>query len=170
MAGPRARSTQNRWSSVHTEPCHPIVAKTGAAAASASPAQGHDRRALLAPTMPALTTPIANSAARAGGDWITRTSSRETYGAKIATAATTSVTPVTMTMATHRRTVSSSSGNTTYSWASTAIDQNDWSGVGAPTRFCTSRPLTTTDFTSGTPCPGGGTTSHATARLKASAA
>ncbi len=53
MAGPSARSTQNRWSSVHTEPCHQIVASTGAAAASASQAHGHDRRAWLAPTMPA---------------------------------------------------------------------------------------------------------------------
>jgi hypothetical protein len=75
-----------------------------------------------------------------------------------------------MTTASHRRTISSNSGNATYSWASTAIDQNDRSGVGAPTRFCTSRPLTTTDFAPGTSCPGGGTTSHATARLKARAA
>ena len=49
MAGPSARSTQNRWSSVHTEPCHQIVASTGVAAASASRAHGHDRRARLAP-------------------------------------------------------------------------------------------------------------------------
>ena len=40
-AGPRARSTQSKWSSVHTEPCHQISASTGAAAASASQAQGH---------------------------------------------------------------------------------------------------------------------------------
>ena len=89
---------------------------------------------------------------------------------KIPTVATTSVTVATMTMAPHRRTISSSNGNTRYSWASTAIDQNDWSGVGAPTRFWTSRPLTTTDFASGAPCPGGATISHATARLKARAA
>ena len=69
-----------------------------------------------------------------------------------------------------RRTISSSSGNRMYSWASTAIDQNARLGLGAPTRFCTSRPLTTTDLASGTPCPGGGTISHATARLKARAA
>ena len=75
-----------------------------------------------------------------------------------------------MTMAPQRRTISSNSGNRTYNWASTAIDQNDRSGLGAPTRFCISRPLTTTDFASGAPCPGGGTTSHATARLKTRAA
>jgi hypothetical protein len=76
----------------------------------------------------------------------------------------------TITMEPHRRTISSNSGNTTYSWASTAIDQKDGLGLGAPTRFCTSRPLTTTDFMSGAPCPGGGTTSHPTARLKTRAA
>ena len=52
--GPSARSTQNRWSSVHTDPCHQIIASTGAAAASASRGHGHDRRAGLAPTMPAV--------------------------------------------------------------------------------------------------------------------
>ena len=57
-----------------------------------------------------------------------------------------------------------------YSWASTAIDQNDRLGLGAPTRFCTSRPLTPTDFASGARSPGGATTSHATARLNARAA
>ena len=57
-----------------------------------------------------------------------------------------------------------------YSWASTAIDQNARLGLGALTRFCTRRPLTTTEPASGAACPGGGTTSHATARLKASAA
>ena len=41
-----------------------------------------------------------------------------------------------------------------YSWASTAIDQNARFGLGAPTMFCTSRPLTTTDFAPGAPCPG----------------
>jgi len=75
-----------------------------------------------------------------------------------------------MTRAPHRRTIKSSSGNAMYNWASTAIDQNDRLGDGAPTRFCTSRPLTTTDFASGDPLPGGATTSHATARLKARAA
>jgi len=49
---------------------------------------------------------------------------------------------------------SSSSGNKRYSWASTAIDQNAALGLCAPTMFCTSRPLTTTDFASGTPFPG----------------
>ena len=73
-AGPSARSTQNRWSSVHTEPRHQIVASTGAAAASASQAHGHPLRALLAPTIPALRMPTANSAARSGGDWITKVS------------------------------------------------------------------------------------------------
>src|SRR3954454_12602423 len=67
-AGPSARSAQNRWSTVHTDPRHQIVASTGAAAATASADQGHDLRA--EPTMPALSTPTANSAARSGGDWI----------------------------------------------------------------------------------------------------
>src|ERR687890_1910355 len=98
-AGPSARSTQNRWSSVHTEPCHQIIARRGAAAASASPAHGHDLRALLAPTMPALTTPTANRAARSGGDWITKTSRRETCGPTTPTVATTSVTVATITTA-----------------------------------------------------------------------
>ena len=49
IAGPSARSTQNRWSSVHTEPCHQIVASTGAAAASASQPHGHDRASLAGP-------------------------------------------------------------------------------------------------------------------------
>jgi hypothetical protein len=43
-------------------------------------------------------------------------------------------------------------------------------GLCAASKFCTSRPLTTTDRASGSPCPGCGTTSHATATLKASAA
>ncbi len=115
-------------------------------------------------------TPTANSAARSGGDWVAKTSRRETYAAKIPTVTTTSVTVATMTTAPHRRTISSNSGNTTYSCASTAIDQNDRLGVGAATRFCTRTPLTTTDFTPGAPSPGGGTTIHATARLKARAA
>ena len=55
-------------------------------------AHGHDRRAVLAPTMPALRMPTANSAARSGGDWITKVSRRETCGPTIPTAATTSVT------------------------------------------------------------------------------
>lgn len=75
-----------------------------------------------------------------------------------------------MTMAPQRLTIRSNRGKTTYSWASTAIDQNDRLGLGAPTRFCTRRPLTTTDLALGAPCPGGGTTSHATARLKTRAA
>jgi len=101
---------------------------------------------------------------------MTKASRGETCGPRTPTAATTSVTAATITTAPHRRTISSKSGNARYSWASTAIDQNDWSGVGAPTRFWTSRPLTITDPASGAPCPGGGTTSHATARLKARAA
>ena len=40
-----------------------------------------------------------------------------------------------------------------YSWASTAIDQNARLGLGAPTRFCTSRPLTTTDLSVGRSLP-----------------
>ena len=114
--------------------------------------------------------PTANSAARSGGDWITNVSRRATCGAAIPTAVTTRVTAATMAAAPQRRISSRSSGNSTYSWASTAIDQNDRSGLGARTTFCSSRPLTTTDFASGAPCPGGGTTSHATVRLKASAA
>ena len=51
-----------------------------------------------------------------------------------------------------------------------AIDQNARLGLGAPMRFCARRPLTTTDFAPGAPCPGGGTISHATARLKTRAA
>ena len=98
--------------------------------------------------------PTANSAARSGGDWITNVSRREMCGPTIPTAATTSVTVATMTTAPHRRTISSNSGNTRYSWASTAIDQNAALGLCAPTTFCTSRPLTRTDFASGTPLPG----------------
>ena len=169
-AGPSARSTQNRWSSVHTEPCHPIVASTGTAAASESHAHGHDPREPLETTMPALRMPTANSAARSGGDWITMKSRWETCGPMTPTAATTSVTAAAMTAAPRRRTISRRSGRRTYSWASTAIDQNARFGVGAATRFCTRRPLTRTDLASGRACPGGGTTSHATARLKARAA
>ena len=62
---------------------------------------------------------------------------------------TTSVTAATMATAPQRRTSSRSSGNSTYSCASTAIDQNDRSGLGTRTRFCSSRPLTTTDLASG---------------------
>ncbi len=58
----------------------------------------------------------------------------------------------------------------TYSWASRAIDQNERLGMGAPTRFCSSKPLTTTVLASGAPWPGGGTTSQAIRRLKARAA
>ena len=105
------RSTQNRWSSVHTDPCHQIVATTGAAAASASHAHGHDLRAAPAPTMPALRMPTANSAARSGGDWITRKSTWAMCGPMTPTVATTSVTAATMTIAPQRRTVSRSSGN-----------------------------------------------------------
>ena len=43
MAGPQARSTQNRWSIVQTEPCSAISATTGIAAASASHAHGQWR-------------------------------------------------------------------------------------------------------------------------------
>src|SRR5690348_5848233 len=95
-AGPNAMSTQNRWSSVHTEPCNQIVASTGAAAASASHAHGHDLRAVLAPTMAALRIPTANSAARSGGDWITNVSTLARCGPTIPTAATTSVTAATI--------------------------------------------------------------------------
>src|SRR4051794_3643070 len=52
--GPSARSTQNRWWSVQTDPANEIVETTGAAAASASHPHGHDLRAVLAPTMPAV--------------------------------------------------------------------------------------------------------------------
>ena len=110
-AGPSARSTQNRWSSVHTEPCHQIVTSTGAAAASASHAHGHDLRRPLAPTMPAARMPTANSAARSGADWITNTSRWETCGPTIPTIATTSVTAATIRIAPRRRTISSSSGS-----------------------------------------------------------
>ena len=154
IAGPSARSTQYRWSSVHTEPCHQTITSTGIAAASASRGHGHDRRAELAPTIPAATTPTANSAARSGGDWITKVSRRGMCGPKIPTAATTSATVASMTAAPQRRTISSSSGNAMYSWASTAIDQNAALGLCAPTTFWTSRPLTRTDFASGTPLPG----------------
>src|ERR1700743_1587239 len=74
IAGPSAMSTQNRWSSVHTEPCHQIVPRARGAAARESHAHGHDLRAVLAPTMPALRIPTANSAARSGADWITNVS------------------------------------------------------------------------------------------------
>ena len=104
MAGPRARSTQNRRSSVHTEPCHAMVASTGAAAASASHAHGHALRDSLATTMPPATTPSAKSAARSGADWITKTSRRATCGPTIPTIATTSVTTATITTAPRRRT------------------------------------------------------------------
>ena len=115
MAGPSARSTQNRWSSVHTEPSSPIAASTGAAAASASQPQGHDLRALLAPTMPAVRMPTANSAARSGGDWITNVFRCEMCGPRIPTVVTRTVTVATMTIAPHRRTISSNSGNRMYS-------------------------------------------------------
>ena len=170
MAGPSVRSTQNRWSSVHTEPSKRDRRDHGHGAGEREPAHGHGRHARRLPTMPAATMPIAKSAARSGADRITKTSRRGTSGPATPTADTTSVTPASMATAPRRRTASSSSGNTTYSWASTAIDQNDRSGLGAPNRFCTSRPLTTTDFTSGAPWPGGGAPSHATARLNARAA
>ena len=114
--------------------------------------------------------PTANSAARSGADWITNTSRWETCGPTIPTIATASVTAATMTIAPRRRTISSSSGNRTYSWASTAIDQKARLGVGAATRFWTSRPLTMTELEPGTPCPGGRTSSQATTRLKTRAA
>jgi hypothetical protein len=120
--------------------------------------------------MPAARMPTANSAARSGGDWITMTSRSETCGPRIPTAATTSVTAATMTAAPRRRTAKSNSGNRRYSCASTAIDQKARLGLGALTRFCVRRPLTTTALASGRPCPGAGTISHATARLKSSAA
>src|SRR6185369_7817243 len=142
--------TQNRWLSVHTEPCHQIVTSTGAAAASASHAHGHDLCAPPAPTMPAARMPTANRAAISGADWITNTSRWETCGPTIPTIATASVTVATMTIAPRRRTISSRSGNRMYSWASTAIDQNARLGLGAATRFCTSRPLTITELEPGT--------------------
>ena len=144
-AGPRARSTQNRRSSVQTEPSHAIVASTGAAAASASRCQGHARTRSRAETIPAARTPTANSAARSGGDWITNVSRRGMYGPAMPTTTTTSVTAATMLTAPQRRTSRRSSGNTTYSCASTAIDQNDRSGLGAWITFCSSRPFTTTE-------------------------
>src|SRR3954452_17858387 len=104
-AGPSARSTQRRGSIAHTEPRHQIVASTGAAAASASQAHGHDRRALPAATVPALRMPTANSAARSGGDWITKVATRDTCGPTIPTVVTTSVTAATMTIAPYRRTM-----------------------------------------------------------------
>ena len=108
-------STQNRWSSVHTEPCHQIVASTGAAAPSASHAHGHDLRAVLAPTTPALRMPTANSAARSGADWITNVCTLAICGPAIPTAATTSVTAATIASALRRRMISSSNGNSRYS-------------------------------------------------------
>ena len=53
------------------------------------------RPGLLAATRPAARMPIANSAARSGGDWITKVS-RGACGPTIPTAATTSVTAATM--------------------------------------------------------------------------
>ena len=85
--------------------------------------------------MPAVRTPTANSAARSGGDWITKVSTPEICGPTTPTVATTSVTVATMAMAPHRRTISSIRGNAMYSWASTAIDQNDALGLGARTTF-----------------------------------
>ena len=169
-AGPSARSTQNRWVSVHTEPCHQIVASTGVAAVTAIRAHGHDRRALPMRTSPAHRMPIANRAARSGGDWITNSCRADTCEPRTPTAATTSVTEAAITIAPNRRTISNNKGKTTYSCASTAIDQNARLGIGALTRFCTSTPLTRTDFALGTGCPGGGRTSHATVRLTARAA
>ncbi len=113
MAGPSARSTHSRWPSVHTEPRHAMTASTGAAAASASHAHGHARRAALAPAMAAVRTPSANRAARSGGDWTTKTSRPESYGARSPTVATISVTAATMTTAPHRRTSNSNSGKAT---------------------------------------------------------
>ena len=172
MAGPSARSTQNRWSSVHTEPCHQIVASTGAAAASAShgprprPAGRCSRRRCRR-----LRMPIANSAARSGGDWITNVSRRATCGPTIPTAATTSVTAATMaTRAPAAGPSAAAAGTGGRAGPRRRSTRTRALGLGAPTMFCTSRPLTRTDFASGTPCPGCGTTSHATARLKASAA
>ena len=78
--------------------------------------------------------------------WITNVSRRATCGPAIPTAVTTRVTAATMATAPQRRIRSRSSGNSTYSCASTAIDQNDRSGLGARTTFCSSRPLTTTDL------------------------
>jgi len=97
-------------------------------------------------------------------------SSREPGAASRSTAATITVTVTSMRTAPTRRTSSSSSGSARYSCASTAIDQNDRFGLGAATRFSTSRPFTTTDAASGAAWPGGGTTSHATTRLNPSAA
>jgi hypothetical protein len=85
-------------------------------------------------------------------------------------AATTSITIATMRAAPRRRTARSSSGNRRYSCASTASDQNARFGLGALTRFWTSRPLTRTDRRYGRPSPGGGRISHATATLRARAA
>ncbi len=67
-----------RWSSVHTEPCHPIGARR-ALGGGASPAHGHDGDPRSRPRA-GVTTPTANSAARSGGDRIMKTSRRERVG------------------------------------------------------------------------------------------
>ena len=154
IAGPQRQIDPEQWSSVHTEPCHPIVASTGAAAASASQAHGHALRAALAPDDSG-----GQDADREQRGEIGRRLDHEGVQAAacaptIPTVATRSATVATMTTAPRRRTISSSRGNATYSWASTAIDQNDRLGLDAWTTFCTSRPLTRTDFASGFPCPG----------------
>jgi len=71
MAGPSARSTQKKRSVVQTDPSHQIVSSTGSAATTARAGHGRPRSRSRAPTMPAVSTPSANSAARSGGDWIT---------------------------------------------------------------------------------------------------
>src|SRR5215469_14321621 len=69
-----------------------------------------------------------------------------------------------------RRTSSSSSGSTTYSWTSMAIDQNATLGLPTEKVSWTSKPYTTTDFPSGTGNRGWASTYQVMTRLNASAA
>ena len=140
IAGPQARSTQNRWSFVHTVPLTMINATTGLDAASAYRAHGRDRMRSSAVTIPEASTPMANSSARSGVNLISASFISARCGPSRPMATTTTDTVATMAIALALRMTRSSNGSRTYSWASIAIDQNARFGLPAGTASCTSRP------------------------------
>jgi hypothetical protein len=140
IAGPHARSTQNRLRFVQVAPSSQINTSTGTAAASAYQDQGCDRMRSLAVTMPAARTPTANSTARSGVNFSRASFSSATCGPRTPITITIAATSATIARALTRRTISSSKGSRMYSWASMAIDQKARLGLPAGTASCTSRP------------------------------
>ena len=113
IAGAQARSSQNRLTFDQLEPLTTISTIGGTAAASAQPAQGHDRVRSPAVTIPAASKPTANSTARSGVNLTKAVFMSATWGPSTPMVTTMAATRPTIAQALTRRTSSSNNGRRT---------------------------------------------------------